>query len=83
MPSFFKACAMTLIGIALTVYSVMANASTANELSAEQAAADVRVLTRTLSALHPALTKYRTQIEIDAAFAKFETQGKTARTASI
>ncbi len=33
-------------------------------------------------ALHPALTKYRTQVEIDEAFAHFERLGKAATTSS-
>ncbi len=50
-----------------------------NTLSAEQAEQDVRILKRALIALHPALTKYRTQQEIDAAFVQFESRGKAAR----
>ena len=48
-------------------------------LTAEQAEQDVKILQRALTALHPALTKYRTQQEIDAAFKQFETRGKSAR----
>lgn len=53
--------------------------TTLTTLTAEQAARDVRVLQRALTALHPALTKYRTQAEIDAAFAAFERRGQVAR----
>ncbi len=48
-------------------------------LTAEQAEQDVKILQRALTALHPALTKYRTQQEIDAAFVQFESRGKAAR----
>jgi C-terminal processing protease CtpA/Prc len=47
--------------------------------SAEQAEQDVKILKRALIAMHPALTKYRTQLEIDAAFKQFEARGKMAR----
>jgi Peptidase family S41 len=52
------------------------------QLSAEDVKLDVRVLKRSLIALHPALTKYRTQSEVDQAFAKFEGRGLAARTAT-
>jgi C-terminal processing protease CtpA/Prc len=48
-------------------------------LTPEQASQDVRVLRRAMTALHPALTKYRKQPEIDAAFARFDTRGSAAR----
>lgn len=48
-------------------------------LTAKQAAQDVKILTRALQELHPALTKYRTQAEIDAAFSRFEARGQAAR----
>lgn len=51
-------------------------------LSAEQAAQDARILKRTLQALHPALTKYQTQAEMDAAFARFEQRAGNARNAA-
>ncbi len=51
-------------------------------LTAEQAAFDVRLAKRTLAELHPALTKYATQAEIDVAFARFEARGSAARSAS-
>jgi hypothetical protein len=57
-------------------------AASPRALSAEQAAEDVRILKRALSELHPALTKYRTPAEMDAAFTKFETRGNAARTAT-
>jgi hypothetical protein len=49
-------------------------------LTAEQANLDMRVLRRVLLALHPALTKYRSQAEMDAAVATFEARGNAART---
>ena len=48
-------------------------------LTAEAAAQDVRVLRRALTALHPALTKYRTQAEIETALARFDARGQAAR----
>jgi C-terminal processing protease CtpA/Prc len=50
-------------------------------LSAEQAAQDARILMRTVKALHPALTKYRTPAEMDAAFTRFEQRAAQARNA--
>jgi hypothetical protein len=50
------------------------------QLTPDQAKQDVRVLTASLKALHPALTKYKTQAEMDAAFAAFETRGNAAKT---
>jgi hypothetical protein len=61
--------------------SLPARAS-AGELTAEQANLDMRVLRRALLALHPALTKYRTQAEIDAGFVKFESRAAAARSAA-
>lgn len=49
-------------------------------LTAQQAQQDARVLQRALRALHPALTKYRTPAEMDAAFARFETRAQASRT---
>jgi C-terminal processing protease CtpA/Prc len=51
-------------------------------LTEEQAKFDVRVATRALTELHPALTKYNSPAEMDAAFARFETRGNAARTAA-
>lgn len=48
-------------------------------LSAEQSAQDVKILKRALVDMHPALTKYHTQSEIDAAFRRFEERGNAAR----
>lgn len=61
-------------------FSVSANTPPAATLTAEQAAQDVRILKRALTELHPALTKYRMQAEIDAAFARFESRGQASRT---
>jgi C-terminal processing protease CtpA/Prc len=49
------------------------------QLTPDQSKQDVRVLTTALKALHPALTKYKTQSEIDAAFTAFEARGNAAR----
>lgn len=72
---FLSICILS-IGIACNV-----SASTMQfSLSAEQAAQDVKILKNALNEMHPALTKYRTQTEIDNAFSQFETRGKAART---
>ena len=57
-------------------------AAQAGTLTADQAAQDARILQRALKALHPALTKYRTQAQMDTAFAHFDSRAKAARTAS-
>ena len=51
-------------------------------LTEDQAAQDARILQRALEELHPALTKYRTQSQSDAAFAQFDQRAKAARTAA-
>ena len=51
-------------------------------LSEEQARQDASILQRALKELHPALTKYRTQAEMDAAFSRFDARAQSARTAS-
>ena len=56
-------------------------ASVDGALTEEQAARDSRILQRALKELHPALTKYRTQAQIDAAFARFDARGGAAREA--
>lgn len=48
-------------------------------LTSEQAKRDTQVLARVMTSLHPALTKYRTQAEIDAAIRHFEQRGQAAR----
>jgi hypothetical protein len=74
---------MMLSSLALVVWPVCAIGATADgALTSDGAKQDVRVLKRALSELHPALTKYRTQAEIDDAFARFETQGSAARSSS-
>lgn len=68
---------------ALTPLAVPAHVpSVDGSLTAAQAGLDVRVLKRALTTLHPALTKYRSQAEIDAAFAAFEVRGNAARTSA-
>ena len=81
---------VVLAGVAVCTLAVPAHAQTATAavpvlagtLFADQAAQDVRVLTRALTALHPALTKYLSQGQVDAAFAAFEKRGNAARNAS-
>lgn len=69
------------LGLALaTLLSPAARA--ADALTPEQAAQDARVLHQALVALHPALTKYRTQAEIDHALAHFTTRARAARDAA-
>jgi Peptidase family S41 len=63
-----------LIAATLTCTTALA------QLTLDQAKQDVRVLTTALKALHPALTKYKTQAEMDAAFAAFEARGNAAKT---
>ena len=65
---------------AFAVDSPSLPANAVHGLSAEQAQTDVRVLTKALKALHPALTKYRSDEEMQAAFARFEARGNAART---
>ncbi|MBC3881931.1 hypothetical protein H8K35_10415 [Undibacterium sp. LX40W] len=68
---------------AAPTYVSAATVTPVSELSADAAAQDVRILKASLLALHPALTKYRTQAEVDEAFARFEQRGKAARTSSM
>lgn len=81
-------CSVFLGSLVLSVcpntpaHSFAANQASVSQLSPEAAAQDVRILKSTLMALHPALTKYRTQVEIDEAFAHFERLGKAATTSS-
>jgi len=53
-------------------------AQPAPTLTADGASRDVRIVKRALTELHPPLTKYRSQAEIDAAFTRFETRGNAA-----
>lgn len=68
-------------GLAAALFQA-AGAEPGGALSAEQSAKDVRVLTKALTSLHPALTKYRSQAAIDAALAHFEQRGQAARSAA-
>jgi C-terminal processing protease CtpA/Prc len=82
--SLFCVVAAFVAAMFLTAGS-SANAQTLSQsgaLTAEQAAFDVRLAKRALTELHPALTKYATQAEMDAAFARFETRGNAARSAT-
>ncbi len=51
-------------------------------LTPEQAAQDAGVLQNALKALHPALVKYRSAAEMDAAFARFDSRAKAAKSAA-
>jgi Peptidase family S41 len=64
---------------ALASAQTVAAAPTAAGLTEEQAKFDVSVAKRALIELHPALTKYNTQTEMDTAFARFEARGNAAR----
>lgn len=75
---FFATLALVL---ALALCPSARAADAPGSLTADQASQDVRVLKRALTALHPALTKYRSAAEIDAALAAFEQRGQAARTA--
>lgn len=52
--------------------------SAQNSLSSEQAKQDTRILKTALTQLHPALTKYLSQAQLDAAFSQFEIRGQAA-----
>lgn len=91
--TFYRCCVsappvlrwLLLAGTVLLTTAMSAHAqSVASEeaLTAEQAQKDVRILKRALQELHPALTKYQSQAQMDAAFARFELRGAAARTAS-
>jgi C-terminal processing protease CtpA/Prc len=80
-----SACAfsgVTASAVAAAPADTFATVNPRSGLTAGQAKSDVRILKRALSTLHPALTKYRSQAEIDAAFARFEARGGAARTAT-
>lgn len=82
MKARLLAVSFIALAIVLAGHSPHAAAQLSDKpLSAEQAAQDARILKRTLIALHPALTKYRTQEEMDAAFKRFEQRGGAARNA--
>ena len=51
-------------------------------LTEAQARQDAQILQRALKQLHPALTKYLSQAEMDAAFGRFDARAQNARTAS-
>ncbi len=54
----------------------------AQGLSAEQARRDAAILVNTMSALHPALDKYRSPAEAAASFARFRQRAEAARSAA-
>ncbi len=79
-----KLCKFALLLVICTfayVTHAQPTPATTGQLTAEDAKRDTRVLMRALKELHPALTKYRTPAEMDAAFAKFEARGNAARDA--
>jgi hypothetical protein len=76
-------CAIIFLVLMITsaFHASFAQSASANaQLTPDQAKQDVRILKRALTALHPALNKYRTPAEMDAAFATFEARGNAART---
>jgi Peptidase family S41 len=83
-------CALIGFSSVLLVISppVMAQVLTRSPLSGvgalteAQAQSDVRLAKRALIELHPALTKYNSPAEMDAAFARFEARGNAARSAT-
>ncbi len=79
LPSLLATAAALLL--AVSPARVHASAATGN-LTEQQAMQDARLLQRALKELHPALTKYLTQAEMDASFLRFEQRARTARTAS-
>ncbi|WP_426189892.1 S41 family peptidase [Massilia sp. DWR3-1-1] len=54
----------------------------ADSLTAEQARRDADILVSALRTLHPALDKYRSDAQVDAAFAQFRQRAGQARTSS-
>jgi Peptidase family S41 len=65
--------------LAALLMSPASDAEPAANLTEAGAKQDVRILKRALTELHPALTKYRTDAEMSAAFARFEARGNAAR----
>lgn len=80
-PIPFWIAAVVAAMVATLPVPVLAHSSDGS-LTEAQARQDARILHRALTALHPALTKYRTQAEIDAAFVRFEDRAQNARTAT-
>ncbi len=75
------ACLFLWLGGLFSSYACLA-ASHVDGLTPEQSARDVKILKRTLLEMHPALTKYRSQADIEAAFMRFEARGNAARSAA-
>jgi len=59
--------------------SFTADSFTADSFTADSAARDAKLLVAALRALHPALDKYQTPAEVEAAFARFQTRAGRAR----
>ncbi len=64
----------------LALSLLLGRPAAADTLTPEQARRDADILVKTLRALHPALDKYRTPAEVDAAFARFQAHAGDART---
>ena len=80
-PLAFLIAAVTAAMFASLPATVRAHASDGS-LTEAQAGEDARILQRALKALHPALTKYRSHAEMDAAFGRFDARAQKARTAT-
>lgn len=80
-PMPFLIAAVAAAVLASVPFPVRAHSSDGS-LTEAQARQDAKILRRALRELHPALTKYRTQAEIDAAFAQFDARAQYARTAT-
>ncbi len=75
-----RSFSFTQLFISTFIATVLPCTTALAQLTPDQAKQDVRVLTSALKALHPALTKYKSQTEINLAFAAFETRGSAAKT---
>jgi hypothetical protein len=81
LPGLFKFLAASgLVVFGVGGHAALAQPIPAKSLTPDEARFDVRVLKRTLTALHPGLTKYQTETEWQAALARFEARGNAART---
>ena len=72
---------LRLAGILVMLYAAQASAADTS-LTAAQAKSDAAILVKTMRALHPALDKYRSPAEVDAAFARFTARAEQARSAA-
>ncbi len=74
---FASACRSLMLCLCLVLGC--AHAAAADQLTPDQARRDADLLVKTLRALHPALDKYRSAAEVDAAFARFQARAGAAR----